>query len=137
MELLGEPPAFDLHDETWRVFSRHEAYAPQYVADGAVVSDASITEGCEIYGEVRHSVLGTGVKVLPGARVLDSVIMSGTVVGEGAEVAYSIVDSGVRIGARAKVGSPDADSSKIAVIGAGVEIPEDGTVAAGDMVSLK
>ncbi len=137
MDLLGDPPAFNLSDETWRVFSRHEAYAPQFVADGAVVSDASITEGCEIFGEVKHSVLGTGVRVMPGAKVHDSVIMSGTVIGAGAEVSYSIVDSGVHVGAGAVIGSPDADESKITVIGAGMEIPENGTVAAGEMVSLK
>ena len=137
MDLLGDPPAFNLGDETWRVFSRHEAYAPQFVADGAVVSDASITEGCEIFGEVKHSVLGTGVRVMPGAKVHDSVIMSGTVIGAGAEVSYSIVDSGVHVGAGAVIGSPDADESKITVIGAGMEIPENDTVAAGEMVSLK
>ena len=137
MDLLGDPPAFNLGDETWRVFSRHEAYAPQFVADGAVVSDASITEGCEIFGEVKHSVLGTGVRVMPGAKVHDSVIMSGTVIGAGAEVSYSIVDSGVHVGAGAVIGSPDADESMITVIGAGMAIPENGTVAAGEMVSLK
>ena len=46
-------------------------------------------------------------------------------------------DSGVHVGAGAVIGSPDADESKITVIGAGMEIPENGTVAAGEMVSLK
>lgn len=137
MDLLGEPPALNLNDENWRVFSRHEADAPQYVADSALISNSSITEGCEIYGEVRHSVLGTGVRVLPGAKVTDSVIMSETVIGEGATVAYSIIDSGVTVGANAKIGSPDAGPSAITVVGAGVEVPENGTVAAGDMLSLK
>lgn len=137
MDLLGKTPALDLGDETWRIFSRHEADAPQYVSAGARISDSSITEGCEIYGEVVRSVIGSGVKILPGAQVSDSVIMSGCVIGKGAQVNYSIVDSGVTVGDGATVGDPHAGKEKITVIGAGAEIPAGSTVAAGSMVEAE
>ena len=66
MDMLGDSPALQLGDDRWRIYSRHDARAPHYVAAGAVVENSSITEGCEIRGTVRGSVLGAGVKVMAG-----------------------------------------------------------------------
>ena len=46
MDLLGENPVLNINDEDWRIYSRHESRAPQYVADGAKIENSSITEGC-------------------------------------------------------------------------------------------
>ena len=135
MDLLGKNPALDIKDESWRIYSRHAAHAPQYVGNDAVIENSSITEGCEIHGVVINSVLGTGVKVMPGASVIDSVIMDDCVIGEGASVCYSILDSDVVIGKNAKVGGKRSTAKGIAVIGTGIEVPENFTVADGKMVS--
>ena len=47
------------------------------------------TQGCVVQGEVKHSVLFTGVKIGAGARIIDSVLMPGVVVEEGAVVPVS------------------------------------------------
>ena len=39
------------------------------------VQDSLITEGCKIYGNVKHSVLSAGVVVEEGATVEDAVLM--------------------------------------------------------------
>ncbi|MBR5632765.1 MAG: glucose-1-phosphate adenylyltransferase, partial [Clostridia bacterium] len=57
MDLLGEKPEFDLDDENWRIFTRHETLAPQYVGEGAKVANSIVAEGCEIFGTVENSVL--------------------------------------------------------------------------------
>ena len=135
MDLLGVNPALNIKDESWRIYSRHAAHAPQYVGNEAIIENSSITEGCEIYGVVINSVLGTGVKVMPGASVIDSVIMDDCVIGEGASVCYSILDSDVVIGKDAKVGEKRSAASGIAVIGTGISVPDGFTVADGKMIS--
>ena len=134
MDLLGETPALNIKDESWRIFSRHAAHAPQYVGAEAVIENSSITEGCEIYGTVRNSVLGTGVKVMAGATVVDSVIMDDCTICEGANVCFSILDSDVCVGAGASVGKAREDAKGIAVIGTGISVPEGAVVADGAMI---
>lgn len=134
MDLLGEKPVFSLQDKKNRVFTRHNALAPQYFGEGATVKNSVISEGCEVYGTVENSVLFAGVKVMPGALVRDAVVMSGTVVGRGAQVSYSIIDTDVNIGAGAVIGGKVGCAGGISVIGAGENIKDGAKVAAGDMI---
>ena len=84
MDLLSTPMPIDLHDKKWRIYARNPGMAPHYIAKGATVNDSLITEGCEVYGTVDHSVLFAGVTVEEGANVRDSVIMPGAVIHRGA-----------------------------------------------------
>ena len=123
MDLLGSNPALNLSSQDWRIYSRHTATAPQYVGKNAVIENSSITEGCEIYGTVRNSVLGTGVKVLEGAVVEDSVIFDDVIIGENAKISYSIIDSNVTVGASSTIGKPKDEAKGITVIGTKIDIP--------------
>jgi glucose-1-phosphate adenylyltransferase len=134
MDLLGDDPSLNLNDEAWRIFSRHSAQSPQYVGAEATVENSSITEGCDIYGTVRNSVLGTGVVVMPGAEVIDSVIMDDCVIAEGACVSYAILDSDVKIGKGCKVGKTREEAKGIAVIGTGISVPDGTSVEDGAMI---
>lgn len=136
MDLLGKRPKLSLSDRGWRIFSRHYALPPQYIGESAKVEDSVITEGCEIYGTVRNSVLGAGVKVAYGAYVKNSVIMENTVIKEGATVNYSIIDSECEIGAGAKIGADKRSASEITVFGRGVRIEPGTEVPAGTMKSV-
>ncbi len=120
MELLGESPAFNVHDKKWRIFSRNYAAPPHFVGEDASVVDSVISEGCEIYGTVEHSVLSGNVIVEKGAVVKDSVIMSGTVIKAGAKVTYSIIDGNSIISENATVGEDKATAKGIAVVGSGL-----------------
>ena len=135
MDLLGEEPALNIKDESWRIYSRHDAHAPQYVGADAVIENSSITEGCEIYGTVRNSVLGAGVKVMPGASVIDAVIMDDCVIGDGASVTYSILDSNVKIGKGASIGKARAEAKGITVVGTGISVPDGFVLADNKMIS--
>ncbi len=135
MDMLGDDPALKLGDDRWRIYSRHDARAPHFVSKGAVVENSSITEGCEIHGTVRGSVLGAGVKVMPGASVIDSVVMSDAVIKAGAKVEYSIVDARAVICEGAEVGAPESSGAEITVIGSDVTVPAGGKVEAGAMLS--
>ena len=135
MDLLGDNPVFSLLDEAWRIYSRHTAQPPQYISKDAIIENASVTAGCEICGTVKNSVLGAGVTVGKGAVVEDSVLMNGVTVEEGATVRYSILDENVTVGKNATVGESKDTAEGIAVVGAGIRIPEKATVPAGAMIS--
>ena len=135
MDLLGEKPVLSLADESWRIYSRQEAAGPQYISGDAVVTNSTLTAGCEIYGTVKNSVLSAGVKVGAGAVVEDSVIIDNVVIEAGAVVKYAILDSGVRVGKNAKVGADRATAAGIAVVGADVAVPDGKVIEAGAMIS--
>ena len=135
MDLLGETPVLSLLDESWRIYSRHGAEAPQFVGEDAVVENSSVTAGCGIYGIVRNSVLGPGVVVEEGAIVEDSVLMNDVTVKAGATVRYSILDEKVTVGKKATVGEYRMTASDVTVIGADVTVPNGEKIAAGSMIS--
>ncbi|MBR3965047.1 MAG: glucose-1-phosphate adenylyltransferase [Clostridia bacterium] len=134
MDMLGADPALVLNDDKWRIYARHYAQAPQFISKDAEISNCSITEGCEIYGKVKNSVLGVGVRVLEGAEVVDSVIMSGATIDKNAVVKYSIVDSFAYVGEGATLGADRAEGVEVAVVGAGVNVAAGENVPQGAML---
>ena len=128
MDLLTTPLPIDLHDKKWRVYARSFGSGPQFIAEDAEVDDSLVTEGCEVHGCVKHSILSTGVIVEEGAQVIDSVIMPGAIIRNGAVVRRAIVAENAEIGAGATVGEAEGD---IAVVGQGVLVPEGVKVPAG------
>lgn len=109
MDLLNADNELDLNDSTWKIYTEDTTKLPQYISADASVSRAYVTQGCVIEGEVKNSVLFTGVKVGPGAKIIDSVLMPDVVVEEGAVLERVIVADGVQIGKNAKVGSADSE----------------------------
>ena len=128
MDLLKTPPEFDLTDPRWKIYSRTPVMPPHFIADDAVVENSMVTEGCEIDGIVRDSVLFAGVTVEKGAVVEDSVIMPGTTIQAGAIVRRAIVSEGCVIAKRCEVGESAGD---IALIGQDTVLPEGYVVKAG------
>lgn len=135
MDLLGDTPALDLNDDTWKIFSRNSTEPAQYVGDGAVIENSLVNAGCEIFGKVENSILFAGVKVEAGAMVKDSIIMQDTVVGEGALVYYSIIDSSVTVGKGAVIGKDKAEGGKLTVVGADRKIRAKSKVTDGEILS--
>ena len=135
MDLLGEKPTLTLHDESWRIYSRQMSSSPQYIGGEATVVNSSVTAGCEIYGTVKNSVLGSDVVIEAGAIVEDSVLLGNVTVKSGAVVRYAILDSDVTVGANACVGEDRATAQGIAVIGANYTVADGETIPAGAMIS--
>ncbi|MBQ7635915.1 MAG: glucose-1-phosphate adenylyltransferase [Lachnospiraceae bacterium] len=104
MELIDLVPVFNLYEEFWKIYTKSEIIPPQYIAQGAYVEKAIISEGAEIYGQVFNSVIGPGVVIGEGTVVRDSIIMTGTVVGRKCEIYKSIVAEGCSIGNNVKMG---------------------------------
>ena len=109
MDLLDDNNELDLGDSSWKIYTEDITTLPHYVGANAEIKRAFITQGCIIEGEVKNSVLFTGVKVGENAKVIDTVLMPNAVVEEGAVIHRALVSDGVKIGKGAVVGSPDSE----------------------------
>lgn len=109
MDLLSSKNELNLGDPSWKIYTEDVTALPQYISAEADVKNAYITQGCVVEGEVKNSVLFTGVKIGAGAKVIDSVLMPGAIVEEGAIVQRALVADSVRIGRNAVVGAPDSE----------------------------
>lgn len=119
MDLIGDDPILNLRDCQFRVYSKNQARAPQFVGPEASMVNSMISEGCVINGTVVNSILSGGVIIEEGASVYDSVVMDDVIIRKGAAVYTSIIDSDSEILAGAVVGKDGADKSEITVIAKG------------------
>lgn len=119
----------DPADKSWRIYSRNPGMPPEYTAPGAQVHNALVTEGCEVYGAVEHSVLFAGVKVEEGAKIEDAVVMPRVTVGRGSVVRRAIIAENAVIGAGCVIGAAEGG---IAVVAQGAVLPAGTVVAPGE-----
>lgn len=134
MDLLTDPPKFNLYEDRFRIYARNPVMPPHYIGEGAYVHNSMVTEGCEVFGSVEHSLLFYGVTIEKGAVVEDAVIMPGAHVMAGAVVRRAIVGENAEINAGCAVGQ---ESGKIAVVGSNVRLPDNFVVKAGEMADAE
>ncbi|MFZ5654415.1 MAG: glucose-1-phosphate adenylyltransferase [Pseudomonadota bacterium] len=103
MDLLAVTPQLDLYDRDWPVWTYQEQAPPcKFVFDNdqrrGQALDSMIASGCIISGgTVRHSLLGTQVRVNSFALVEDSVILPNVDIGRGCRLRRVVVDSNCKI----------------------------------------
>lgn len=104
MELIDIVPEFNLYEEYWKIYTKSDALAPQYISADGVVERSLIAEGSQIYGQVYNSIIGCNVEIGEGTVVRDSIIMNDTVIGKNCELNKTIIaentvlSDGVRTG---------------------------------------
>ena len=137
MEVLDpEHSGINLFDTDWKIYSRNSGMTGHKISADAVVENSLITDGCRIDGDVKHSILSSGVRVEAGAVVEDAVIMSGTTIKAGAVVKHCIIAENVVIGENAVVGAMPADGEKgVATVGSGVEIGAGAKIGPNAMIN--
>ncbi|MDD4540686.1 MAG: glucose-1-phosphate adenylyltransferase [Eubacteriales bacterium] len=98
MDVLDTPEVLDLHDQSWIIYSKNPQRPSHYFGPKAVAERIAISDGAEVHGEVRHSVISVGAKVEVDAVVEDSIIMPGAIVKSGAVLRKCIVGMNTVIG---------------------------------------
>ena len=131
MDLLDESSELDMSDEAWKIYSRNPNLPAARIGTGAMLDECMVAEGCEVEGEVMHSLLFQGVRVGKGARVIDSVVMRGARIGEGAVVERAVIAENAQVGADARIGQHDGD---LCVLGPDSWIAPGAAVLAGESV---
>ena len=127
MEVLDpEHSGIDLFDENWKIYSRNSGKT----------GHSMITDGCNVKGTVKHSILFAGVTVEEGAVVEDAVVMGGSVIKAGAIVKHCIIAENAIIEENAQVGeTPEGEGvGEVATIAAGVTIGAGAKVGPNAMV---
>lgn len=147
MDILDYPEAINLRDDSWRIYSRNPVKPAHFVAETARVINSAMTDGCQIYGKVQHSLLSAACIVEPGAEVIDSVLMPGVRVKAGAKLErviagiHSTIGEGVVIGdASLEKNSPYQNklcTEGVSVINHGVTIKAGSKLPSGVMISAR
>ena len=114
MDILDRPEEIDFRDRDWRIYSKNPVKPAHYIAEGAQVINSALTDGCNIYGTVEHSVLSNSVTVEKGAIVRDSILMPGVTVQAGAYLDKCIVEFGTIIGKKVRAGASVSGSCRYA-----------------------
>ena len=134
MELLEDRPGLDMYSRDLVIYTRSEERPPALTAATAQIERSLISHGCQIRGQVIHSVLSPGVIVEEGAVVRDSVIMTDSVIGKNSYIDRAVIDKSVVVGANCQVGTgsdmtanrqePDILYSGITLVGKGTHLPD-------------
>ena len=98
---------------------------------GATLDNALIGGGADIAGTVRHSVVGQGAVIEPGATVSHTVVLPGVVVGRGATVNRTILDSGAQVGPGSTIGRAEGG---VALVGRDERLPPRTDLDAGGRI---
>lgn len=144
MDLLDQPQNINLSDAMWRIYCRNAMQPSHYVGARAVVQNSVLTDGDEIYGTVKHSVISAGVIVEEGAEVTNSILMPGCIVKRGSKIDKAIVGIDTVIGENVQVGTfvKDGDerfvnhkfcSDDITVFGSNLVIADNAKIVANSM----
>ena len=139
LDILNPKVNIDLSDNSWKIYGRGSASAPQYISDKAVIENSIASAGCEIEGKIDYSVLFSDVTVEEGAYVDYSIIMPGAVIKKGAVVQYAMVAENAVIEEGAVVGEnpqkcEDLSKWGVSVVGAGVTVGKNAKVKAQSMI---
>ncbi len=137
MDLLGKEPAFNIYGEKGkRIYARNYAMPSSFIARESKNINSFIAEGCEIYGNITHSIISTGCVVERGAIVEDSVIMPNVVIETGAVIRHAIIGEDCRVCRGAVIGGSfgEKEPKKISVVGKAHTVEANSAIKPGEVV---
>ncbi len=130
MDLLEPEPELNLSDNDWKIYSRNPFMPAALIGEESLLDTCLVPEGCEVDGDVIHSVLFQGVQVNAGAVVRDSIVMQSSQIGAAATLNRAIVAENVVIGEGAHIGG----DGELCVIGANATIMPGAKVVCGETI---
>lgn len=132
MDLLDPNCDLNINDKTWPIMARKVARRPQYIGENAKVVNSLVTEGCEVEGEVKHSILFNNVKIGKNSKITDSIIMNNVVIGDNVIINKAVIGDDTTIGDDVRINTrgvetPEYVNTKIcsddlSLIGTGINI---------------
>ena len=126
MDLLEDPPLFELDDEDWVIHTKSEEKPAVKLGINAKILQSLVANGCLIDGYVEHSILFPGVVVETGAVIQNSIIFSNTVVSSDTRLDRVIIDKHVHIGKTCHLGMGirmGTPMEGITIVGKGTRVP--------------
>jgi glucose-1-phosphate adenylyltransferase len=128
----------DMYDRNWKIYTKSEEMPAVKVGSKAKITQALISNGTIVAGNVTRSVLSPGVIIHPEATVINSVILNDTEIMPGCYIENAIIDKRCKIMPNVVIGDgddytankevPHILSSGINVLGVGTVVPEGTTI---------
>ncbi|BAH08133.1 hypothetical protein CKR_3082 [Clostridium kluyveri NBRC 12016] len=118
MDLLKEDNELNLGDLNWRIYSVNHVEPAQYIGPKANIKSSIAVNGCEIYGEVKNSIISSGSIIGKNSKIIDSVIMPYSKIGDNVIINKALVGSNVVVRKNSIIG----DGREITVIGSNKDI---------------
>jgi glucose-1-phosphate adenylyltransferase len=109
MDLMDDVENINVFSKDNRILSNSNYYPPQYIGPNANVGKSLICNGCTVYGDVEHSILGSGVVIGEGSVVEDSIILPNAVIGRNCRITRAIVNEGATVDDRTDIGNTDGE----------------------------
>ncbi|MFZ6020274.1 MAG: glucose-1-phosphate adenylyltransferase [Chloroflexota bacterium] len=136
MDLLCDPPAFNLYRPDWIIHTRTEERPPAMLQRGTTIEDSLICHGCLIEkgASIIRSVLSPGVVVRSGCHIEDSIILTDTIVDQNTRILRSILDKRIQVGKNCQIGEKTDDHLEFAMIGRNSIVPDGTIIHAGSTV---
>ena len=97
LELLSQDVLYELFDESWPIYTRTNDTPPAKYGENASVSNCFISNGAQINGKIKNSVIGRGVIIEKGAKVENSIILTNAYIGKDSVLKNCIIDKNARI----------------------------------------
>ncbi len=145
MDLIDNPPKFEIDDTDWSIYSRNTALSPQYVGENAKINDSSVAQGCTIYGTINHSVISSNVQIGENTIIKDSVIMPDVKIGKNVKISKTVIGAGAVIKDNAVIGESEDENGNyksgmctngLILIEGGTVIEENANIPKGSMVEI-
>ncbi len=97
MELLDADTRRRLFDPARPVYAKETDSPASYIDPAGGCVNSLISEGCDIRGSVKNSIICRGVRIEKGASVENCIVFKGAVIKSGATLRCLIVDKNVQI----------------------------------------
>ena len=136
MDLLADEPNLNLYDNQWRIYSVNPAQPPQYIAPQATLKKALVNEGCQVFGDVKRSMLFQGVYVGEGSVIEDCVIMNNVRIGKNVHIKKAIIAEEIIIEDYCRIGQCE-DNDGLTVIAENIRVPQGLNIKSSSIISLE
>lgn len=134
MEILYSETLLNLHERTSRIYSNEEILTPQYIGPNAEIVQSIISNGCTILGQVKQSILASGVYIGENTIIEDSILLPNSKVDHRAKVCKTILGENAKILSDSLIGTmsnEDTPQESITVVEDHSVIPEGSIIEAG------
>ncbi|WML48265.1 glucose-1-phosphate adenylyltransferase [Neobacillus sp. PS3-34] len=97
MDLLSSETNIFMEKQEWKIYTANLLHPPIYLDAKGVIMNSLVSEGCNIFGIIKNSVICSGAKIGRNTVIRDSVILPGAEIGDNAFIQKAIVGSNVYI----------------------------------------
>ncbi|MFV0440412.1 MAG: glucose-1-phosphate adenylyltransferase [Lachnospirales bacterium] len=134
MDLIKIVPDLNLFEENLQIYTEMLSQSPHYISEDATVHASLVSDGCEIFGELYNSIIGSKVTIGKNSIIKDSIILGDTIIGENCVIERTIIDEksiicdGVKIGIGDNIPNeekPSIYNTGITVIGEKSNVPSE------------